>query len=160
MIRILLVEDNDNDARITESVLKIATRESFMYTRVVDLASAILACDNTQAFDVVLLDLSLPDSSGLTTFTQFNTSTYGCLPVVILSGLSDPKIATEAVKMGAQDYITKDELIPGVICRSLRYAIERHKSSEEHLHRSKIELETARQKLIEIADSLHTKIIR
>jgi signal transduction histidine kinase len=84
-----------------------------------------------QEFDAVLLDLGLPDSNGLNTFSEFH-ATHPSLPVIILSGLEDESLAARAVQLGAQDYLTKGNyLIQGdagarLLMRSIHYAIERH----------------------------------
>jgi signal transduction histidine kinase len=100
-LRVLLIEDNPGDVRLIKEMLVEAKQ-----------------------FDVVLLDLSLPDSNGLGTFVTFNTAAEE-LPVVILSGLNDEATALECVNAGAQDYLIKDEVNSQLLIRSLRYAVAR-----------------------------------
>lgn len=155
-IRVLLVEDNDSDARLTEEALKKASREKFECKRAIDLTSAFLFFkEEPLKFVVILLDLGLPESQGLGTLSTWFLKVGIHTPVVILSGLDDRDLMVKALTMGAQDYLTKDEIIPGILCRSLRYAVERHKTSEDYLHKAEKELAIARQKLVEVADSFH-----
>jgi serine phosphatase RsbU (regulator of sigma subunit) len=89
------------------------------------LASAIERCEEEQ-FNVVLLDLYLPDSTGLETFFTFYAHA-GEVPVVVLSGYNDERIAIKAVQSGAQDYLVKGQLTDSLLIRSIRYAIERNR---------------------------------
>jgi signal transduction histidine kinase len=91
-----------------------------------ELAKEALQSENT--FDVILLDLSLPDETGIATVTS-TVSWAGDTPIVILTGLSDEDVSVQAVKHGAQDYILKKEISAFNLARTIRYAIER-KSNE------------------------------
>jgi signal transduction histidine kinase len=90
-------------------------------------------------FDAVLLDLGLPDSHGLETFTRFCKANPE-LPVVILSGLDDEALAAKAVQLGAQDYLVKGPYLmrgeagKGLLVRAIRYAIERHQNQKDLRH--------------------------
>jgi len=79
---------------------------------------------------VVLLDLSLPDSQGLATFTEVRVCRPD-LPVVVLTGLDDEELATEAVKAGAQDYLVKGTIDADSLTRAIRYAVERNRMQQE-----------------------------
>jgi PAS domain S-box-containing protein len=82
-----------------------------------------------RAFDVVLLDLSLPDSRGLKSFVR----TYAAAPhtpIIVLTGHDDEQLAVEAVREGAQDYLVKDQVDSNLLTRSINYAIERKRASE------------------------------
>src|SRR5712691_623081 len=161
MITVLLVEDNDADARLTQEAMKAATREEFSTIRTRNLSEAVVVyTGGTTLFDIVLLDLGLPESQGLNTLSTWFMRVGVHTPVVVLSGLDDRLIMIDAMKLGAQDYLTKDEVIPGILCRVLRYAIERHTTHEEHAKRAQHELDLARQKLVEIADSLHELVVK
>lgn len=156
MIHVLLVEDNDSDAGLSQNVLDNSVRETFTCTRVQNLHDAYeMYKGHLPTFDVVLLDLGLAESQGIETLHNWFKEIGRQIPVVVLSGLGDVTVRMEALHLGAQDYIMKDEMILGILCRSIAYAIERHKLSEEHLKRSRMELDSAREKLIEIAASLH-----
>lgn len=119
---VLLVEDNAADARFIEELLFTAD-ESFKI-KTTETRAACLAALRESQFDIMILDLSLPDSLGLETFTGVQHATGGC-PVVVVSGLDERSVAIEAVKLGAQDYLVKDQLNSELLIRSLTYAIER-----------------------------------
>ena len=89
-----------------------------------------LAFVAVQPFDAALLDLSLPDSHGLATFTRFQQAAPG-LPIVVLSGLADEQVALHAVAAGAQDYLVKGQVDSTLLGRALGYAIERKRADEE-----------------------------
>jgi len=89
-----------------------------------DLESALSTAEALRP-DIVLLDLNLPDSRGLFTFLRFRQS-LPRLPVVVLTGIEDEDLGVLAVKEGAEDFLTKADLSPRLLARSIRYAIERH----------------------------------
>jgi signal transduction histidine kinase/DNA-binding response OmpR family regulator len=129
-MRILLVEDNPGDARLIATML--AEPPSFLFTLdCVDRLSDALRLLPTQSFDVVLLDLSLPDSQGLDTLARTRSDAPSA-PIIVLTGLKDEATGIAAVKMGAQDFLVKGQIDGSLIARSMRYAIER-KSAEEQL---------------------------
>jgi signal transduction histidine kinase len=80
--------------------------------------------------DIVLLDLGLPDSAGLATFAKVHAA-HPRLPIIVLTGNEDTAMAVEAVREGAQDYISKNQLNSKLLCTAIRYAIERQKIEEE-----------------------------
>lgn len=97
-------------------------------------------------FDVTLLDLSLPDSKGLSTVEAFTARTT--TPVVVVSGLDDESTALKAVQHGAQDYLVKGQFSRTLICRTLRYAVERYRLLEElHLSRELVQRERELRRL-------------
>jgi DNA-binding response OmpR family regulator len=104
--RVLLVEDNPGDARLVEILLSEGDRSStFEVTHVGRLDEALESLDRSD-FDVILLDLSLPDSSGLETVNRMRE--VACeVPVVVLSGQDDEEIALQAMQGGAEDYLVK-----------------------------------------------------
>lgn len=129
--RVLLVEDNPADARLVRILLSEAgPTAAFEITHVGRLEEAIQRIEGAE-FDVVLLDLSLPDASGLETVGRIQ-SVAPHLPVVVLSGLSDEEVAVQAIQGGAEDYLVKGQGDGDLISRSIRYAIER-KRAEDHL---------------------------
>ncbi len=96
----------------------------FEVTHVESMAEAVRRLQNGD-FDAVLLDLSLPDSRGLATVEQA-TALGARLPIIVLTGLNDEALATEAVRKGAQDFLLKDQRLDGpTLARTIRYAIER-----------------------------------
>lgn len=124
-IQVLLVEDNSTYVLLLQETLAAAPSTPFQVTHVERLneASQRLA---TEHFDVVLLDLSLPDSLGLETFTTLHAQVPD-IPIVVLTGLADDALAAQAVQAGAQDYLVKGQVSSDVMRRSMRYAIERHR---------------------------------
>jgi len=83
-----------------------------------------------EKFDLVLLDMGLPDSTGINTFNVLHKSNKS-IPYVILTGLNDKKIALEAIENGAQDYLSKDSINPELVSRSIYYAIKRKQYETE-----------------------------
>jgi signal transduction histidine kinase len=123
-ISVLLIEDSTPDARYVREMLPAP---SYCHTHKMSLEQA-QACD-PKSFDVLLLDLSLPDGDGLESFLAM-LSWGPLLPIVILTGLDDETIAIQAVHLGAQDYILKKEISEHILSRTIRYAIERKEFQE------------------------------
>jgi len=122
-IRILLIEDDPDDVWIMRGLLEDRWDGPFDLVNVELLSSGMRLCDE-QSFDVVLLDLSLPDSRGLETFLTLSTRLEE-IPIVVLTGYDDEATAMKAVQAGAQDYLVKGQVDDHVLIRSIRYAIER-----------------------------------
>ena len=128
MIKILLVEDNDADAHLTQDILAEWSIEQFDITHVTCLSEAFTHLAH-ERFDAVLLDLSLPDGYGLPTLRQMQAASP-TIPIIVLSGVSDQTLALQAVQNGAQDYLVKGQGQPEFLARSIRYAIERKRAEE------------------------------
>jgi two-component system, cell cycle response regulator len=126
MIKILLVEDNDVDARLTQDILAEWSLEEFTITHVVRLSDAFQSLARAR-FDAVLLDLSLPDGYGLSTVRQIYAADP-TIAIIVLSGLNDQTLALQAVQNGAQDYLVKGEGSSELLARSIHYAIERKRA--------------------------------
>lgn len=125
-MRILLVEDNDGDARLLEINLKKVPSLRHELVRTDSLAPACeLAC--REEFDVLMLDLSLPDSHGLETLDRMSACAPG-LPIMVFTSTDDDAVGMEALQRGAQDFIVKGQTDPRSLARSMRYAIERKRS--------------------------------
>ncbi len=122
-IRILLLEDNPDDALLVQTALAGRAPEEFAIVWVDRLAAA-LALIQTQRFDAVLCDLDLPDSTGMAT-AQALAARAPALPLVVLTGSHDENLGPEAIHHGVQDYMLKDDAGRAMLARSLRYAIER-----------------------------------
>ena len=125
-IKVLLVEDNPDYAKVLRKRLSKASNARFQveYSEKLKFALEVLAKGMP---DAVLLDLSLPDSDGLETFRRVRAQAPE-VPVVVLTGLDDEKIALESVRQGAQDYILKGQPNEKTISQALQYAIERNRS--------------------------------
>jgi PAS domain S-box-containing protein len=125
-IRVLLVEDNPTDKLLVEDELTHAGHGQFSLAHV-ELLNEALHQLKAEPFDVVLLDLSLPDSHGFETFVRLHDAAKE-VPIVVLSGGADGQLAVQAVQAGAQDYLMKGRLGENVLPRSIRYAIERQRA--------------------------------
>ena len=121
-IRILLVEDNAGDALLLEGMLDSAHPGAYRTIHVSSLGEAKAFAE--AEFDAVLLDLTLPDSQGLGTIERLNVMMPE-LPIVVLTGVTDAQVATEAVRGGAQDYLVKGDIDPHTLVMSIQYAIDR-----------------------------------
>jgi len=128
-IKALLVEDNPGDVRLIEEMLSNETTVP-IYLKHVDRLSKALSYLANEKVDVALLDLSLPDSQGIDTLARM-CAEAPMLPIVILTGLDDQSLAIKAVREGAQDYLIKGQVGVNLLVRTLRYAIERRRISEE-----------------------------
>lgn len=126
LVRILLVEDNAGDARLLRETLRDAEGLSFDLVHVDRLDDAVKRLEN-DVFDVLLLDLSLPDSQGIDSIKRITTA-LPHIPVVVLTGTDDEAVGTESVRCGAQDYLVKGQADHRLVTRSIRYAIERKRS--------------------------------
>src|SRR6266508_5951003 len=104
-MQILMIEDNELDALLLEEILSQDTLNSFEFTLSERLDSGLETLHRHE-FDAILLDLGLPDSQGLETFVRVHKE-FPDIPVVVLSGLMDERVALEAVQFGAQDYLVK-----------------------------------------------------
>jgi two-component system cell cycle sensor histidine kinase/response regulator CckA len=134
--KVLLIEDNPGDARLIQSVLDGVGATDFalhMFSafdmECVDRLSAGLKRLGEQDVDLILLDLSLPDSHGLDTFAKVHAQASQ-VPIIVLTGLADADLAAEVVRRGAQDYLVKGEIDGSLLVRSMRYAIERKRAEE------------------------------
>ena len=121
-IRILLIEDDPGDADLFQELL-LEEDDTFDVTWVDRLQTGLLQLDQNQ-FDIILSDLSLPDSHGAETFIRLYAHAPH-MPIVMLSGSGAENIALKALQEGAQDYLVKGEVDSKLIVRALRYAIER-----------------------------------
>jgi phosphoserine phosphatase RsbU/P len=146
-VRVLLVEDNPADADLIVEALTEAELEAPSYAAGFELVFADRLAQAYQALaqgdvDLVLLDLSLPDSQGLETFARVAERAPG-LPVVVLSGLDDQELAIRAVREGAQDYLVKGQVEGATLVRALRYAVERCRAELERARLQREQAETA-----------------
>ena len=143
--RILLVEDNHALARMMIDMLATANGATFTVDAVDRLSSAAERIA-LGGFHLVLLDLALPDSQGIDTFTEVYNRAPD-IPIVVLTALEDETVALTALHDGAQDYLIKGEINARTLIRAIRYAIERKRGEE------------ARSQLAAIVESSHDAII-
>jgi signal transduction histidine kinase len=134
---VLLVEDDPAFGTFCGTVLASAD-EPFHLVCATSLTAAleVLAAASV---DVVLLDLNLPDSAGLGTLRDVLAAAPH-LPVVVLTGVADPGVPQEALRLGAQDWLGKDRIDPDLLPRTLRYAIERKRLANQLLQAQKLEV--------------------
>lgn len=127
-INVLIVEDNPGDVRLVREMFMEVNASEFVLTDVNSLHEALDLLERNH-FDIMLLDLSLPDAHGLEAVKHV-LNVAPKLPIVVLSGNSDSELAIEAVQNGAQDYLVKGQGDGNLITRALRYAIERKRTEE------------------------------
>ncbi|MBN2444395.1 MAG: response regulator [Spirochaetales bacterium] len=138
---VLLIEDNKGDARLLEEMLYEAGEASFKLL-CADRLETGLKYLKRGGIHLVLLDLGLPDSEGFGTFKKIYNSVPN-IPIIVMTGMDDEKMAVDAVREGAQDYLVKGQVDGNLLFRAMRYAIERKK------------LEIEREKMIlELQDAL------
>jgi PAS domain S-box-containing protein/putative nucleotidyltransferase with HDIG domain len=128
---VLLIEDNPGDARLIREMLDEGGGDQFKLECADRLSTGLVRLvDNN--IGLILLDLGLPDSQGFETFVKAYAQAPR-VPIVVLSGLTDEKLAIKTVQEGAQDYLVKGRLDSSALVRTIRYAIER-KRAEETFH--------------------------
>ena len=131
--KIMLIEDNPGDARLIQEMLAEAEPGGFDLEHADRLFAGIKRLDRGNV-DVILLDLDLPDSQGVDTFTKVYAQARKT-PIVVFTGVVDKAVGIKAVRGGAQDYLVKGQVDGNLISRAIHYAIER-KQSEEALKES------------------------
>lgn len=128
-LSVLIVEDNPGDVLLIKEYLSDRQDARYDITEVDTLEAAIDLITNRE-FDVILLDLTLPDSMGLDTVRTVMTISPDTA-VIVLTGLQDENTALQAVRYGAQDYLEKQFLAPAMLYKSIIYAIERKRAMQE-----------------------------
>src|SRR5215210_5254508 len=137
-VNLLLVEDNIEHMQLLRQMLAKSERPPFRLIHF-DRLNPALDRMRLPGIDLILLDLTLPDSDGIDTFLKVQNVTLET-PIVVLSGIDDEALAMETVQHGAQDYLVKGQVDHRSLIRALRYAQER-KRSEQELKRAHDELE-------------------
>ncbi len=165
MIKVLLIEDNDADTHLIRNMLN-NTNEAYFQVKSGKTLKEGLELLNNEEFNVILLDLGLPDSQGIETFNKLYNQ-ENMIPIIILTGMDDEEKGIKAIQQGAQDYLIKGQSSDYTM-RSIRYAIERKKTEEQlknyqqHLEEMvgnrTIQLENAIKQLqLEISDHENTE---
>jgi signal transduction histidine kinase len=147
-IKILLFEDNPGDTGLIEAMLEDFTDFSYELKNVETLEEGMNLLKD-HSFDVILLDLGLPDSDGIGTFIDVHKKSPEA-SIIILTGLSDEKTGINAVKKGAQDYLVKGQVESRLLERSIKYSIER-KNAEKELKETVEELKRSNDELQQFA---------
>lgn len=145
ILNVLLIEDNDQLAGLMTQILSRVPNTTFAVETCGSLTDGLQRLPSG-GIDLALLDLTLPDSTGIESFTQLYHQ-FPSLPIVVLTALEDESLALTALREGAQDYLIKNEINPRSLTRAIRYAIERKRGEE------------ARSQLAAIVESSHDAII-
>jgi diguanylate cyclase (GGDEF)-like protein len=127
-VLVLLIEDNPGDIRLIRESLAEAGAGRFELHNVERLESALKLLGE-ENFDVILLDLSLPDSSGMDTVKRMDMANLHT-PIIVLTAVEDDTLALEAVQYGVQDYLIKGQVNSQVLVRAMHYAIERYRTEQ------------------------------
>ncbi len=136
--KVLLIEDDPLHVQIIEDMV-LGDHGLFELVCVDRLRDAIDHLES-EKMDLVLLDLTLPESTGLETFNQIHAR-FPNIPIVVLTASSDDAIATVALQAGAQDFLIKWELNSHLLVRAMRYAIERKRNGRDITQRNRAEAE-------------------
>ena len=129
ILNILVVEDNPGDYALLNEYLRLNPE---LPARTVHASSMAAAADQVleNEFDIALLDLTLPDSSGIDSVITLDRL-LSQIPIVVFSGMSDVETAMEAISLGAQDYLVKGEFDEKLLGKTIHYSIERKKMLEK-----------------------------
>ncbi|MEI8395953.1 MAG: ATP-binding protein [Rhodospirillaceae bacterium] len=126
-IRLLLVENDQADADCFENSLHDSNHQAFSISRATTLDAAQQAVAEV-SFDVVVLDLDLPDSQGLDTLVQFRVDVTDSVPIFVLTGVNDETDVDEIVFRSGNEYLIKGRLDHSLLPRLLRHAVEKQRS--------------------------------
>ena len=129
LLKILLIEDNPADAKMVQLLLVDSDLEQHTLNVQNTLKAGLDEIEKDDDFDVVLLDLSLPDSNGFDTLKKL-ISAQPNTNVIVLTGHSDKQLGLQAVKLGAQDFLVKGSYNSELFSKTIRFAIERKKIKE------------------------------
>ena len=127
-VKVLLIEDESSYAELVRAVLADSHPSQFALTHQTSLERGLQQLAEKE-FDLLLLDLTLPDTTGMETYARAHAAS-AATPIVVLTGLDDQKIALQAVREGAQDYLIKGQVDGKMLARVIQYAIERKAAAE------------------------------
>ena len=130
-IKLLLVEDNPGDARLIQEMFRDVDALALQWRHAGQLQQAFRRLEE-EDFDLVLLDLGLPDTSGMETFITLHER-MPHVPVVVLTGNADEELGSGAVEQGAQDYLVKGQVDTQSLLKTVRYAVFRHRAQQDLL---------------------------
>jgi CheY-like chemotaxis protein len=146
-IRVLQVEDDAGEVRLVHEMLRRAEGVTYQITNAGCLQEALDRLRDS-AFDVILLDLTLPDSRELNTFHRVKVEAFDT-PLIVLSGYGDREFARAAVRKGAQDFLVKGHVDRHLLDCSIRYALERHRLYKRMAKVNNTLLEEERNRVVE-----------
>lgn len=150
-IQILYIEDNRGDANLLKIYLKTAGIKYDLFLSETFYEGVEIA--EEQRIDLVLLDLSLPDSHGFKTLTNF-LGKFPKKPVIVMTGLSDEVVGNQSIKAGAQDYLVKGQFDSNMLGRVIRYSMQRHKAQQK-LEQYAKNLTVSERRYIEAQEMAH-----
>lgn len=159
-INILLIEDNPADARLVEEMLSDTGMLDFELETVGSLSLGHKRMEANHV-DIVIMDLNLPDSSGIETFVTTHRK-FPRVPVLVLTGINDDELGVRTVQEGAQNYLVKQDLTAPFLVRSIRYSIERNKlriAAEELMnmivHEFRSPMAVVKESASQLLDGIH-----
>jgi len=156
-MHILLVDDSPADARLIREYLSEVKDFYFELAHANRLKTGLEYLSNVdQPFDVILLDLNLPDSEDINSLITLRAKTH--LPIIVQSGIEDEELALKVVQEGAQDFLIKGQLSGTLLVRALRYAVERQRY-EAALQRRALEMEALYKTSLEISMELDSQVV-
>jgi len=145
-VNILLVDDDPQDRRLVKVILGKSSYPDQYGVETAGTLSDAVKCLSSSAYDVVLLDLNLPDSSGIDTVQRAREANPD-VSIVVLTGLDDEEMGIEAIRKGAEDYLIKGKSLEHVLVRTIQYSLERKRVRQRltEILIAKAEAETANQ---------------
>jgi signal transduction histidine kinase len=155
-VQVLLVEDNAGDARLLEEMLKEPSAFRTELTQCSSLAHALNLLATVQS-NVVLLDLGLPDAAGIAAVRKVRAAAGG-IALVVLTGLDDEGVATQALGEGAQDYLIKGQIGTQALVRAIRHAIERQRMQVETDEVRKLQMQLKNEFISMVSHELRTPL--
>lgn len=160
-VRILLIEDNPGDARLIEMLLVQAGALGLTVTmrHAATLGSGVERL-REGSYDLILLDLGLPESHGLETVQRLRASALRMPTLIVLSGLADEEVAVQSLQAGAQDYLIKGKVDAPMLVRAIRYAIGRHHAEEALTRELEHSRELARERAIRLQAQGESETLR
>ncbi|HEX9872418.1 MAG TPA: PAS domain-containing protein, partial [Candidatus Tectomicrobia bacterium] len=159
-LKVLLIEDNPGDVRLIREMLR-ETKDIVFHLEAADSLSAGLELMARAPMEIMLLNLTLPDSFGMETFHKAYAEASG-VPIVVLSASDDEGLAMSAVQAGAQDYLVKGQVDGQLLVRAIQFAVGRERGRQEHLHllareqAARADAAWAEQRFYDIVQGLHT----
>ncbi len=140
-IKILLVDDDPQDRRLVKMILAKSYAPGQCHVQIAGTMSETIKCLNRDTYDVVLLDLNLPDSKGIDTIEKV-CDVNSHIAIVVLTGLDDEEVGIAAIQKGASDYLVKGKYLAKLLVRTIRYSLERMRMKDElRKHREHLENE-------------------
>lgn len=131
MIKVLLIEDNLADVRLTQEMLNEAREDNFSFHYTSTLKDGLDKIKK-EKYDVILLDLGLPDSTGVESVQDIN-EVNSTIPVIVFTIIGSENLGFQAIDLGAQDYLIKDETTAPLLIKTIKYSISRKKFEEQLL---------------------------